>query len=201
MGGFLSVMNVLRDMKIGIFTSSNTGIWSNIRRYIHMYAQDLLLGKEPLLNSTNACPGGEFDNVKFPDLEMLDPFNGGIDKPDENEHTRFLHTPSVHVQRTIGTYTNVAYGNVTVYENATDQEIYMSYGPVAHWRLERTGEDLTFAGRATLPLWSLGVSRIEFKDCDGQPCGSVETSFEWEGPPTFYRNPRPEPEPNPPCSS
>ena len=164
--------------------------------YVHLYTYDLLLGKEPYLNFTGIC-SREFSNeehfkawVKF-DQEM---------ESGDQINTKQTKNPSLkNTENTIGLYQNLAYGNLTVYRNATDQEIYMSYGPLAYWRLERTGEDLTFTGRATLPFWNLSVQTIEFKECDSQLCASVTPSFDAVAPPTFYRNLGPEPNPEPPC--
>ena len=194
MGGLVSLLNILHDKKMAIFSSTNTGDRSNIRHYIHMYIYDLLLGKEPFLNTSNACPGFEFGTMPLisNDEDIID--------DERMNYIQFSNSGEEgNTNKTIGTYKNFAYWDLIFYQNTTDQEIYMSYGPVAHWRLQRRGEDLTFTGEATMPLWTLRVSWIEFKGCYNQPCDSVTVSFESEDPPTFYRNPGPEPKPKPPC--
>ena len=198
-GGYLSLLNILRDKNIGIFTSVSIGSRNRFRAYVNIYIHDLLLGKEPFLNTTNACPGGIYGDMEY-----------GEDQGEEEEETEFTYkdiqkrskTPSLYPEEnTIGTYHNFAYGDVIMYRNTTDQELYMSYGPVTRYELLRIGEDLTFTGLATLPLWSLRVGLIEFKECDGEPCREVTVNFEPEAPPVFYRNPGPEPAPVPPCPS
>ena len=198
-GGFLSFLNILPDQKIGIFTSINTGyVLSFIHAFIHLYSYDLLLGKKPFFNLTDLCPGGKFGNL---DHKSWPTFKHDLEISNQIKVNK-VPFPSVrNTERTIGSYQNFAYGNVTVYRNTTDQEIYMSYGPFVYWRLERTGEDLTFTGHATLPLWSLTVELVEFKDCEDKPCERVTTSFESDDLPTFYRNPGPEPNPEPPCTN
>ena len=189
-GGWQSHISILPDRKVGVYNSLNIrGREGNYNHRLHVFITDLLMGEQTWLDP---CPNGEDGD------EPEDPEEGIWKSETPEADPKQRHDPSPFNDNIIGTYTEFGYGDVTVYKNSTDDQYYMNYGHVV-WVLAPTGTDLTYRGWGMEPNWNYNVGPVEFKECDQQPCASVAMTIWGTLNPTFYRNPGPEPAPNPPC--
>ncbi|XP_077998698.1 uncharacterized protein LOC144451676 [Glandiceps talaboti] len=150
--GFGSVIAIYRDAKAGVFVASNGpygGAEHDAMNRIQTYAADLLLGKEPWLNTTTACT--------FPDpwesSKLVDSSDNKPKKtlPKELEHSAsrndFKNNKVVQSTRPledfVGLYGHKALGNCSVYLH-NETTLRAHYGQYGYGELIQTDFDEMF---------------------------------------------------------
>ena len=204
--GFTSLLTLLPDMNIGIY-SSMTGPDDDTlgRRTSHMYMMDLLLGEEPWLNLTTACtfPQPWYGGYKTSKGAKTAPSvnsdeedianSGGQTKRRRRRRTlsnraktriNGIKVTPMELSSYEGTYGNFGYGNITVVVNDNDT-LELHYGELGLWTLEHVEGD-AFYGHGQGRIWSLNIDDVQFRR-SGDTINEVELSLESRDPPVFVR--------------
>ena len=176
--GFYSLITIVPDLNVGIFTSMNGGEqdypWT-VNSLIHTFALDLALDQNPWLSEETSCtfPPGS--------LEMMntDPFV--IDKS---------HTSQRPLEDYVGMYYHPIFNNATFYlYNRTHLQAQLS--DIRFYAFPRSEKD-SFTLLVIDKGWYVGPATITFSQNSGgrNSIDSVQISFlEPSDPPTFKRPP------------
>lgn len=176
--GYSSLITLIPDMNIGIFTTMNGQDSDFIfRTLLHNYLADVALGEDAWLNSSTIC--------SFPE-----PW---FSTPSETLHligksNRLTRSPLEYV----GRYHNDAYGDLHIFRNSSTGFIDMKYG-VAFWNLYPKHSHDQFAAEGYgilegLSPYNLHTIRFHHETHNSGSISSVEvTSFEPKDPPVFIK--------------
>ncbi|XP_011449649.3 uncharacterized protein [Magallana gigas] len=176
--GYSSLITLIPDMNIGIFTTMNGQDSDFIfRTLLHNYLADVALGEDTWLNSSTIC--------SFPE-----PW---FSTPSETLHligksNRLTRSPLEYV----GHYHNDAYGDLHIFRNSSTGFIDMKYG-VAFWNLYPKHSHDQFAAEGygilkDLSPYNLHTIRFHHETHSNGSISSVEvTSFEPKDPPVFIK--------------
>ncbi|KAJ8302679.1 hypothetical protein KUTeg_019075 [Tegillarca granosa] len=172
--GYSSLVTLIPDMNIGIFTSMTGNDHNYIfRALLHNYLSDIALGETPWLNGSTIC--------SFPEPWYTIPVS---------KHTSVNKNIPLYRDESeyIGSYSNNAYGTLNISHNATLNTLEMRYG-FARWALYPKHTHDTFYGEASgLIKKSFDLSTIKFHTGKTHHITSVEvTSFETNDPPVFQK--------------
>ncbi|XP_062610694.1 uncharacterized protein LOC134272486 [Saccostrea cucullata] len=176
--GFSSLITLIPEMNIGIFTTMNGQDSDYIfRTLLHNYLADIALGEDAWLNSSTIC--------SFP--------NPWYSMPSEASHTinksqKLSRSPSAYV----GHYHNNAYGDLYIFSNTSTGIIVLKYG-IATWNLYPKHSRDQFAGEGygileDISPYNLGTIKFHHDTHSSNAITSVEvTSFEPKDPPIFSK--------------
>ena len=176
--GSSSLITLIPDMNVGIFTSMN-GQDSNFffRTLLHNYLSDVALGEKAWLNSSTICSFPE------PWFSMNPSVSHQISKSNQLSRASSDY---------IGHYRNDAYGDLYITRNSSTGFIDMRYG-IAHWNLYPKHHHDQFAAEGygilkDLTPYNLQTIKFQHDPHGSVPISSVEvTSFESDDPPVFNR--------------
>ncbi|CAH1775116.1 unnamed protein product [Owenia fusiformis] len=140
--GYDSLIWVFPDSDIGIFTSTNGPMNDesyNGLRALHYYISDILLKEKVWLNHTTACT---FPNPWMSDHEGRRPASHKADTAARRSGNSLLETmqklqyvSDIPLRQYAGTYGHLAFGNITVTYNTTDDLLYISQNKYFRARL------------------------------------------------------------------
>lgn len=160
--GFMSHLSWLPDVNIGVFYSTTTGQDLMSLYVVPMYIKDLLLGENPFLNLTTACTFPEpWSPLSTENLSPDKPGNLkslGNQKPQRHEN-RYQRV-DVKQDRYVGTYGNLVYGNITVYQK--DNALMFTYDDFGVWKLEFLGVPAMYYGHGQNDFWPLDIQLVQF---------------------------------------
>ncbi|KAH3838518.1 hypothetical protein DPMN_111928 [Dreissena polymorpha] len=175
--GFTSLVTLLPEVNIGVFTTMNGKDDDFIgRTLLHSFLLDTLLGEEPTINETTVCT--------YP--EPWFPAKDTTPKP-------FVKTiaPSRALSQYTGVYNHIAYGDLVVSINHTVNFLQLDYG-IGQWILYPTQGQDTFVGEAFGLLyrqWEL-YTELRFHMNTQSPVTIVIPDFEPMYPPVFVKTSR-----------
>ncbi|XP_061190033.1 uncharacterized protein LOC133197863 [Saccostrea echinata] len=175
--GFSSLVTLIPDMNIGIFTTMNGQDSDYIfRTLLHNYLADIALGEDAWLNSSTIC------SFPKPWFSLT---------PSASHHISKSNTLSRSSSEYVGHYHNNAYGDLHIFLNSTTGIIDLKYG-IATWNLYPKHSRDQFAAQGYGILENISpydLATIKFHhDTHGGSIISVEvTSFEPKDPPIFSK--------------
>lgn len=171
--GYSSLVTLLPDVNIGVFTSMTGEDEGYITRtLLHSYLLDTFLGDDPTINETTVCT--------YPEPW----YSGSQTRRSPIDKTK---PPSRPLNEYVGVYHQIAYGDLVIRINTTVNQLQMDYG-IGHWILyPETGHD-TFSGEAFGLLYKLvDLSHVKFH-VEATTVKSVEIpGFESRAPPLFIK--------------
>ena len=195
-GGYLSELHLLPAHNLGVFVST-TGPNVLQRHLLTVFILDLLLGEEPWVGPENVCPANStgfsqgdvcsYLHPSSPSHDVLTCLPHGMrNKVQLTQKAYPAGKPSKATLRQTyeGTFSHIAYGNLTLFLNETSQEMNMAFGPVGRWQLEFLNELTAIARGYDVHWYWVHVLVFEIQD---DVVTQVETNFEPEAPPIFFR--------------
>ncbi|KAL4227709.1 hypothetical protein ACF0H5_013144 [Mactra antiquata] len=173
--GYSSLITLLPDVNIGVFTSM-TGEDEGYatRTILHSYILDSLLDNEtPSINETTVCT--------FPEPWMRDTSH-------RQSPINTSRPPTRPLQEYVGVYHQTPYGEMTISINTTNHQLQLDYG-YGQWILYPETTSDSFAGEPFGYLYKLVyLKHVKFHVQAHPSMVSVEIpSFESKEPPVFYR--------------
>ena len=190
--GYHSLMTLLPDVNIGLFSSVNgADLTSNGRRLFHSYIMDVLLGLEPWLNTSTVCTFPE------PWVSVTEDFEQMISAilADGLDMLSLVPVPpasktgyAAEFSQYIGVYGNFFYGNSIVYVNITSNQLMLSYGRADPYTLTPVGDDIFF-GVASDRMWPTHIQEAIFAKSGAslQTFDQLTVTFSRSAPALFVR--------------
>ena len=203
LAGLHSLLTLLPDMNIGLFSSVNgADLTSNGRRLFHSYIMDVLLGLEPWLNTSTVCTFPE------PWVSVTEDFEQMISALLANGLDMLSLVPVPPASKTgyaaefsqyIGVYENFFYGNIDIYINNTNNQLMLRYGTADPYTLTLVGDNVFF-GVASDSLWPENIQEVSFVKSDASLHAFDQTTvtFPRSAPALFVRGRKMSDAPPPP---
>lgn len=152
-------------------------------KIIHFYISDILLGFQPWLNETTACT--------YPE-----PW-----KRAKGKRRKYEKKPNVKpnwnrpLPDFVGTYGHLAFGNITIELNSSDQKLHLYHGKFGHALLKKSEKPFTFDMAFIETLRYISEADgwrhsylIQFLSSSNSDIDSIEAKFiEGRMPPIFKR--------------
>lgn len=165
-------------MGIGVFTGmtgTNDGSVA-LRRLLHLYIVDQLLGECQWIQQEDACD--------FQEPEVLRR-RRSVQPPQEGSHT------GRSLDDYVGVYGHSAYGYINVYKygHGNTARLMLGYGSIGKFRLLATSNADEFEGEGQGHTWVITLNTVSFSSSQGGGAiDRVQVSFDGRDPPVFVRD-------------